>query len=319
MPKAIFFTSLAPEITDRLLAYAPDDFQVQIHAYDLPLEEKCQAASDADFLILFPGYVEEEVLQASSKLQLAQLVGVGYDRMDLEVCNRLNIAVATNGGANALDVAEHTIAMILAFYRRFVELDANVRNQSWRALDSGLTTYTIAGKRVGLIGLGQIGRQVAQLANAFGANVIYHDAVQATSEIEESLDLQFVTLDELLTQSDIISLHVPLLPTTQGLIGERELALMKSNALLVNTCRGPVVQEKALLKALQEKQILGAALDVLEQEPPDPANPLLQQDNLLLTPHTAGVTYDTWPRRGEFIFQNLQRAWNGEKPLAVVN
>ena len=319
MPKVIFFTSLASKVTERLLAYAPANFNIEIHPANLPLAEKCQVAREADFLILFPGHVEEEVLRATQKLRLAQLVGVGYDRMDLPLCSKLGIAVATNGGANALDVAEHTIAMILAVYRRFIALDANVRNSGWRALDSGLTTYTIAGKTIGIIGMGQIGKQVSRLLNAFGATVFYHDAFRATDEVEQELDLHYLPLDELLSQSDVISLHVPLLPATHGLIGERELALMKPNALLVNTCRGPVVQEAALIDALQRGQILGAALDVLETEPPAPDNPLLQLDNLLLTPHTAGVTYDTWPRRGEFIFQNLQRVWDGQEALAVVN
>jgi len=319
MPKVIFFTSLTPKVTDRLVAYAPADFDIEIHPADLPLTEKCQVVTEADFLILFPARVEDEVLQAAQKLHIAQLVGVGYDQMNLPLCTELGIAVATNGGANALDVAEHTIAMILAFYRRFVEFDANVRNEGWRVLDSGLTTYTIAGKTVGIIGMGQIGKQVTRLLNAFGATVIYYDAFRATVEIEQELDLRYVSLDTLYSQSDVISLHVPLLPTTQGMIGRRELALMKPNALLVNTCRGPVIQEDALLEALQRKQIRGAALDVLETEPPVPDNPLLQLDNLLLTPHTAGVTYDTWPRRGQFIFQNLQRAWEGQEPLAVVN
>jgi D-3-phosphoglycerate dehydrogenase len=111
---------------------------------------------------------------------------------------------------------------------------------------------------------------------------------------------------------------MPLNEGTRALVNERMLGLMKPTALLVNTCRGPVVDEAALTAALRERRIAGAALDVLEQEPPDPANPLLQLDNVLFTPHTAGVTRDTWPRRGKFIFENLQRVWNGEAPLAAI-
>jgi D-3-phosphoglycerate dehydrogenase len=126
-------------------------------------------------------------------------------------------------------------------------------------------------------------------------------------------------LEELFKKSDIVTLHMPLNEGTKGLVNERLLGSMKPTALLVNTCRGPVVDEAALTAALQERRIAGAALDVLEQEPPDPANPLLQLNNVLFTPHTAGVTRDTWARRGKFIFENLQRVWHGEAPLAAIH
>jgi phosphoglycerate dehydrogenase-like enzyme len=207
---------------------------------------------------------------------------------------------------------------ILGFYRRMVAMDANVRNGRWNAIDSGASTYTIQGKTAGIVGLGKIGRRTARLLAAFGAKLLYFDPYPASPAVEQELGVQRVALDELLRQSDIVTLHVPLNSDTRSLIGERELAMMKPNALLVNTCRGPVVNEKALTAALQARQIAGAALDVLELEPPAPDNPILKLDNVLFTPHTAGVTYDTWPRRGEFIFANLQRVWNGEAPLAAV-
>jgi len=132
------------------------------------------------------------------------------------------------------------------------------------------------------------------------------------------LGVRRVTMEELLAQSDIVSLHVPLNKETRGLMGAAQYASMKPNALLVNTCRGPVVDEPALINALQNKQIAGAALDVLIQEPPAPDNPLLRMDNVLLSPHIAGVTRDTWARRGAFIFANLERVWRGEAPQAVI-
>jgi phosphoglycerate dehydrogenase-like enzyme len=239
--------------------------------------------------------------------------------MDLKLCQELDIPVANNGGANALDVAEHTIALILGLYRRLVEMDANVRHNRWSAIESGATTYCIDGKTVGLVGLGKIGRRVARLLKAFGATVLYHDIAPPPADLETELGVQRVSMAELLQRADIVSVHVPLNASTKGMIGAAELAQMKPNALLINTCRGPVVNEAALTVALPQHQIAGAALDVLEQEPPDPANPLLQLGhNVLFTPHTAGVTYDTWPRRGEFIFANLQRVWRGETPLATV-
>lgn len=318
MPTVPFFTNLAPETAALLTQYAPADFAVTVYPATLPDDAKIKLVQDADFLILFPGYLREPVLRAAQKVKLIQLVSVGFDRMDLKLCRELGIPVANNGGANALDVAEHTLALILAFYRRLVEMNTNVRTGQWNAIDSGATTYCIDGKTVGIVGLGQIGRRVARLLGAFGARLLYYDPYPPAPSIAHDLKAHQVTLEELFQQSDIITLHIPLNEATHHLVNEPLLALMKPNALLVNTCRGPVVDEAALTAVLRERRIAGAALDVLAQEPPAPNNPLLQLDNVLFTPHTAGVTRDTWPRRGKFIFENLQRVWAGEAPLAAI-
>jgi phosphoglycerate dehydrogenase-like enzyme len=160
---------------------------------------------------------------------------------------------------------------------------------------------------------------VAKLLAAFEARLLFYDAYPPAPEVIQRLGVAQVSLPELLQQADVVTLHVPLTKATRSLIGQAELALMKPTALLVNTCRGPVVDEVALTEALRQRRIAGAALDVLAQEPPNPDNPLLKLDNVLLTPHTAGVTHDTWSRRGQFIFQNLQRVWSGQPPLAVVS
>ncbi|MBV7335564.1 2-hydroxyacid dehydrogenase [Chloroflexi bacterium TSY] len=272
-----------------------------------------------DLLILFPSRIADDALRAARQLKLIQLVSAGFDQMNIGLCNELGIPIANNGGTNAIDVAEHTIAMILAHYRRFREMDPNVRNDGWRAIDSGQTTYTIEGKTIGIVGLGKIGQRLATLLGPWGARLLFYDPFPPAEEIQRALNVQQTPLNELLQQSDIVTLHVPLSPDTDKLIGAEQLALMQPHALLVNTCRGPVVDETALIQALRNHQIAGAALDVLEAEPPALDNPLFDLDNVLLTPHTAGVTRDTWPRRGAFIFENLQRVWNGEAPMAVVN
>jgi len=179
--------------------------------------------------------------------------------------------------------------------------------------------YTINGKVVGIIGLGKIGKQVAHLLSSFGAKILYFDTIRLSGEDEKGLGVTYTPLPDLLRESDIISLHVPIDASTRHLIGEKEFSLMKSNALLVNTCRGDVVDEQALIRVLQERRILGAALDVLSKEPPEMENPIRQMDNVVLTPHIAGRTRDTWPRRGNFAFKNMLRVWNGEPPLAVIN
>jgi phosphoglycerate dehydrogenase-like enzyme len=318
MPNVLFFTNLDDDIVPLLTQFAPEGFQVGVYPTALPEAEKRELARDADFFILFPSVIEESVVRTAANLKLIQLVSAGFDKMPMTLLKELGIPVANNGGANSIDVAEHTLAMILGLYRLLPQMDDNVRYNEWNAIDSGKTTYTIYGKTVGIVGMGNIGRRVAQLLRPFGARLLYYDAYPISAELEAELGVEQVELDDLLQQADIITLHTPLNEQTRGMIGERELSLMQPTAILVNTCRGPVVSEAALTTALQQKRIRGAALDVLEQEPPRQDNPLFQLRNVLLTPHTAGVTHDTWIRRGQFIFENLQRVWQGERAQALV-
>ncbi|MYC94122.1 MAG: lactate dehydrogenase [Caldilineaceae bacterium SB0661_bin_32] len=318
MPKVIFFTDLAGELAQQVIAPAPREWDVSVQPYELPAEEKASLASDADFLILFPGDLEEAVLRAAERLKLVQLVSAGFDRMPLELLSELEIPLANNGGTNSIDVAEHTLALILSVYRRLTEMDRNVRNQGWKDIDSGMTTFTVHGKTVGIVGLGHIGKEVARRLVPFQANVIYFDPFPVPAAAERDLQVERVSLGELLERSDIVTLHVPLNDQTRHLIGPEALARMKSSAILVNTCRGPVVDEDALIDALNSGKIQAAGLDVLKDEPTDPGNPILQLDNVILSPHIAGVTYDTWQRRGIFIFKNLQRVWAGEEPLSEI-
>jgi phosphoglycerate dehydrogenase-like enzyme len=319
MPEVLMFTTLAAENVRELIGVAPEGYEVTVHPTGLPDVEKARLIADVDFLILFPSVLSNDVLRAAERLRLIQLVSAGYDRMDIELCRELGIPVANNGGANAIDVAEHAVMLMLACYRRLCEMDANVRAGAWNAIDSGATTYTIHGKTVGIVGLGNIGRQTARLLRPFGAKLIYADEYAAPEEVERELGVVRVPLDELLGAADIVTLHVPLSDATRGMIGEQQLRSMKASAILINTCRGPVVDEQALVDALRTDLIAGAGLDVLTEEPPAAGNPLLALDSVILTPHTAGVTHDTWARRGEFIFANLQRVWEGEPALAVVS
>lgn len=316
MIKTTFFTLLEPELAAQLTAEASGEFQVQTHSTDLPDAEKISLVADADFLILFPARLSDEVLRAAPRLKLIQLVSAGYEHMNLALCSELGIPVANNGGANAIDVAEHTLALILGLYRRLVEQDRSLRQGHWDQVDSGRNTYTIHGKIAALVGLGHIGRHVARRLKAFGSDILYVDALPAPAEVEAELALERVELDEALSRADILSLHVPLTEDTRGLISARELSLMQPSALLINTCRGPVVDEAALVAALQRRQILGAGLDVFEREPLPSGHPLLELPNLLLTPHAAGITRDTWKRRGQFVFANLERVCAGGQPLA---
>ena len=315
MPRIVYFTSQNPAVSRILLEYAPADFEIVVHPIDTDDEKKISLVGDADFLLLFPGRLSGAVLKAAKKVKLIQLVSAGFDELDLELCRKLGIQVANNGGTNAQDVAEHTVALILGVYRRLVDLDKFARTNRWDELEIGLSTHTISGKTVGIIGLGHIGRQVARLLRGFGAYLIYNDVEEAQPELERELRISRLGLVELLQTSDIVTLHVPLTEQTRHLIGRRELSHMKTTALLINTCRGQVIDEQALTSILKVNRIMGAGLDVLEEEPPDINHPLLSLENVLITPHVAGVTLDTWRRRSEIIYQNMQRVWEGNEPL----
>lgn len=317
MSKVLFLTNVVPAVSAQIIEDAPDGFDVHVHSADLPVDEVKPLIGDADYLILFPSRVEDDALRAASQLKLIQLVSAGFDQMNLDLCRELGVPIANNGGANAIDVAEHTFTLILGVYRRLREVDHNVRTNQWRAIDTGLSTYTIHNKTVGIIGMGKIGQEVAKRLQGWGAKVLYHDAY-VPQEVVAELGVTSVSLPELLQSSDIVTLHVPLNDSTHHLIGAAELAQMRDTAILINTCRGPVVDEAALIEALRGGQIRGAGLDVLESEPPAADNPLLEMENVLLTPHSAGITYDTWRRRGQFIFENLQRVEAGERPQALV-
>ena len=316
MPRIVYFTSQNPAVSRILLEYAPADFEIVVHPIDTDDEKKISLVGDADFLLLFPGRLSGAVLKAAKNVKLIQLVSAGFDELDLELCRKLGIQVANNGGTNAQDVAEHTVALILGVYRRLVDLDTFARTNRWDELEIGLSTHTISGKTVGSIGLGHIGRQVARLLRGFGAYLIYNDVEEAQPELERELRISRLGLVELLQTSDIVTLHVPLTEQTRHLIGRRELSHMKTTALLINTCRGQVIDEQALTSILKENRIMGAGLDVLEEEPPDINHPLLSLENVLITPHVAGVTLDTWRRRSEIIYQNMQRVWEGNDPLS---
>ena len=316
MPRIVYFTSQNPAVSRILLEYAPADFEIVVHPIDTDDEKKISLVGDADFLLLFPGRLSGAVLKAAKKVKLIQLVSAGFDELDLELCRKLGIQVANNGGTNAQDVAEHTVALILGVYRRLVDLDKFARTNRWDELEIGLSTHTISGKTVGIIGLGHIGRQVARLLRGFGAYLIYNDVEGAQPELERELRISRLGLVELLQTSDIVTLHVPLTEQTRHLIGRRELSHMKTTALIINTCRGQVIDEQALTSILKENRIMGAGLDVLEEEPPDINHPLLSLENVLITPHVAGVTLDTWRRRSEIIYQNMQRVWEGNDPLS---
>jgi phosphoglycerate dehydrogenase-like enzyme len=227
--------------------------------------------------------------------------------------------VCQNGGANSVAVAEHTIMLILAVYRKLVTFHQNVAQGRWHdGIPRSVDIFELEGKTVGLVGLGHIGQQVARRLKPFDADLIYYDAFRRSPEEEERLGIRYVPFNTLLDTADVVSLHVPLNDSTRQMINADALGRMKPKAILINTCRGEVVDEPALIGALKRGRILGAGLDTQEQEPADPANPLLTLPNVTLTPHTAGPTIDSFRKRFQNGYANVERVARGQSPWWVI-
>jgi phosphoglycerate dehydrogenase-like enzyme len=278
------------------------------------------ALADADCLVGFgDGSMDDDFYKRAPKLKLVQLLSAGYDRIDIEAARRARVPVCNNGGANSTAVSEHAIMLMLAVSRSLIWQHGNVSGGRWRGNNaSEVKLYEMYGKTLGIVGLGTIGRKTARLARAFGMRVQYYDVVRLSEEHAEQIGVRFALLEELLKTSDIVSLHVPLLAETRHMINAERLKMMKSSAYLINTCRGPVVDEPALIEALTNGTIAGAGLDVFDQEPPPPNNPLFSLSNVVLTAHFAGPTWDTQYSRFRNAFDNCQRVLRGDKPLWII-
>jgi phosphoglycerate dehydrogenase-like enzyme len=283
-------------------------------------EPKLEAAlRDAEYMVCYPGFkMPDAFYRAAPGLKLVQLLSAGYDNVDLEAARRANVPIANNGGANAIAVAEHALMLMLTVSRRVVWQHSNVAAGRWRGNGPVPRMFELHDKVLGIVGLGTIGKKVARLANAFGMRVQYYDIVRLSEDAEDALGVGFRLLRELLKTSDFVSLHVPLNASTRAMIGAGELELLKPTAIVVNTCRGPVIDERALYRVLSSGKIFGAGLDVFDQEPPPADNPLFKLNNVVLTSHFAGPTWDNHLARFRNAFDNVQRVQRGEPPLWVV-
>ena len=251
-------------------------------------------------------------------LRVISKYGVGFDNIDVEAATRAGIPVAIARGANAQSVAEHAFGLLLAVVKRLVPLDASMRGGKW--IKSGQMAREISGLHLGLIGCGNVGRAVARIAQGFGMNVSAYDPYLPSASVPSGVRL-VQKLDDLLAQADVVSPHCPLTNETRGMIGRAQFAAMKPGALLLNTARGPVVDEAALVDALASDRIAGAGLDVFADEPPAPNNPLFEFENVVLTPHVAGSTVEAVDRVAVLAVENLLAVLDGKSldPGCVVN
>jgi lactate dehydrogenase-like 2-hydroxyacid dehydrogenase len=263
--------------------------------------------------------VDEELLDQAPKLRVVSNMAVGVDNIDLKACTRRDIPVGHTPGVLTEGTADLTMALLLAVARKLPQASQDARQGRWTTWEpAGWLGADLAGATLGIVGLGNIGTAVAQRAKGFGLRLVYTNP-SPRPEVEDSLGAIRLSLEELLEQSDFVSLHVPLTPETRHMINERTLQLMKPEAILLNVARGPVVDSQALYQALQEGWIAAAGLDVTDPEPLPPDDPLYSLPNCLIVPHIGSATANTRRRMAELACENLLAGLEGRKLLHCAN
>ncbi len=320
MPKPkVFVTRI---IQDKGIKLLQKSCLVKIYPKDqvIPKKELLKEVKQGDALLcLLTDTIDKEVIDANPHLKIISNYAIGFNNIDVDYATKKGVPITNTPGRAIVDaVAEHTIALMFAVTKRICEADRFTRQGKYRGWEPQLLLgMELVGKTIGIVGLGRIGSGVAKRARAMEMKVIYYD-VRRNEQFEQEFQAQYCTLPQLLKVADIISLHVPLLPATTHLIGKKELSLMKKTAYLINTSRGPVIDEKALVQTLQNKQIAGAGLDVYEFEPKLSAG-LTKLANVVLTPHIASATIEARSEMSMDAAENILAVLQGRKPKMLVN
>jgi D-3-phosphoglycerate dehydrogenase len=298
---------------DRLENESPDEVSAPIvaaaHAYQVG------AARDE---LARHFHVDQDLLKRAPNLLIVSSNGAGYDPVDVEACTAAGVAVVNQSGGNAHSVAEHALAMLITLSKRIIQADRAIRREA-NVNRNALIGTEVQGKTIGIVGLGNVGRRTAALCKGLlSMNVIAYDPYLSATEMAERGG-EKVMLEELLRRSDYVSISCPLTKESRGMIGAREFALMQPHAYFITTARGFIHDEAALEEALRDKRIAGAGLDVWAKEPPPPDHPLLQFDNVLASPHTAGVTREARENMARIAAEQLLDALDGRRPPRLVN
>jgi len=284
-----------------------------------PRDEVLRRVKDKEGLVcLLTEKINEEFLRSAPKLRIASNVAVGYDNIDVDACTKRGVVVTNTPGVLDETTADFAWTLLMAVARRVAEGEALARSGNWKGwnLDQ-LCGADVWGKTLGIVGFGRIGRSVARRASGFQMKVIYTDAVRVSEEVEKSLNAEFRDMNSLLAEADFVSLHVPLLPETRGLFDAPKILRMKPTAFLINTSRGPVIDEAALVATLENKKIAGAALDVFENEPF--IHPGLKRPNVVLTPHIASASIETRTKMAVIAANNIVALFEGQRPPNILN
>jgi D-3-phosphoglycerate dehydrogenase len=278
-----------------------------------------EAVQDAAGILVRTAELPASVINAGKSLKVIARHGVGYDNIEVKAATARKIPVCITARANALSVAEHVLALLLALAKRIIPYDAATRRNEWEIRNS-YSAVDLDGKVMGIVGMGRIGTLVCKKAiGAFNMRVLAYDPLVPPAIIEQAGANVAPELSELIRAADVVTVHVPASPETRHLIGEKALAMMKPTAFLINTARGPLVDEAALAKALRAKQIAGAGVDVFDPEPPTPDNPLFGAPNIILTPHSAALTVECVIRMATHAAQAIMDVLEGRRPEGVVN
>jgi len=281
-----------PHIKTAIVAAVPANWTM-LFIEENTLAARAAVLRDADIAFVMAAPIPKELLIEARRLRFIQKLGAGVDRIDLDVCRSRGIGVARLHAGNSIPVAEHTLLLMLATYRQLPQIDRRTRAGAWQKEDARGMHQQLKNKTVGLVGLGAIGKEVAKRLRGFGVTIIYYDPVRASRDVEQSLGVSYADLDELVRTADIVSLHLPLLPQTAGIIDAKRIGAMKFGAVLINCARGGLVDEVALVVALKEGRLFGAGIDAFASEPPV-GSPLLELDNTVVTSHLAGATLDNF-------------------------
>lgn len=314
----VVYMEVVPSDTAEIIASRlPPSFQVSF-VKDYSDEAAISALSEADFALVATHPMPARLIKSGRELRMIQHQGVGYDKTDVKFAKRQGVTVALCPEGTVRGVAEHVFLLILAIYKQILQADLSVRRGEWRQFSLRANSFELAGKRLGILGLGRIGEAIARRAVSFEAEVNYFDIKRRSRDEEEKLGVTFKPFTELLAVSDILSLHLPLTPETFHIIDSGALRFMRAGSILINTARGGLVDRQALVKALQDGRLGGAGLDVFETEPPDPDDPLLRIPNVVLTPHIAAGTRDALIDKMDAAFANMIRVTRGEQPRHIV-
>lgn len=316
-PKVLITRSIQQSVIYRISQHC----DVQVHPVDESMPPQLLASSMRDVDGVMPAGVQisREIIDAAPRLRVVSNIAVGYDNIDVEACNRRRILVTNTAGVLTEATADLAFALLFAVGRRVTEGDRYVRGGHWKQWQWNCLWGTeMHGKTLGLYGFGRIAQATARRGRGFSMRILYHARHRVPASVKKEFAAEFVDRESLLRQSDFLSLHVPLTPETRHAIGAPELALMKPSAFVINAARGPIIDEAALVQALQAGRLAGAGLDVFEDEPQvHPA--LIAMDNVTLSPHVGSATAETRLRMAMLASENLLAALRGERPPNLVN
>ena len=314
--KVLYQNRPSPALLELQLSVLPPEFEAVFLENDDSPEVQAKKLAEAEFFLA--GHVDEALLAQMPTVRMIQTGGVGYENIDVDAVERRGIPVAITPEGTVVGVSEHTILLMLAIYKHLTEAHNALKLGEWIHNRLRPIALMLQEKRVGIVGMGRIGREVAKRLQGWDVELVYYDVRQLPPDEESRYNATYLPLQELLRTSDIVTLHVFLSGDSKHLIGERELRSMKRTGVLINTSRGGIVDEAALYRVMKEGYLYGAGIDAWQIEPTPPENPLLTLDNIVFTPHMATANRDAVVKKSEAAYANFQRILRGEAPINTV-